>query len=290
MKTFKIEGVPEHYNLPWHLAQEEGAFERAGLSVYWTDQPGGTGAMTRALNEGELDMAVVLTEGMVADILKGGKGRILQYHIESPLRWGVHVPAGSSFEKVEDLEGARFAITRYGSGSHLMAYVIADRMGWDPNELEWVVVGGMDGAREALANDKADVYLCEQFTTQFLVDRNEFERVGAHDTPWSSFVIAARKDVAEEYPEQVRAILDVIDRTNAAFMERDDAVDLVTSRFDIRREPAGEWFKMTRWGTEPGIDPKSLDPVQNTLQELRLVQDKEDPEDLVLQMDAIQAK
>lgn len=288
MKTFEIGGVPEHYNLPWHLATEEGAFERAGLSVNWTDQPGGTGAMTRALNEGELDLAVVLTEGMVADILKGGKARILQYFIESPLRWGIHVPATSSFQKVDDLEGARFAITRYGSGSHLMAYVIAERMGWEPSQLEWVVVGGMDGARDALANDKADVYLCEQFTTQFLVNKGEFRRVGTQDTPWSCFTLAAREDVAEEYPEQVQKILDVIDQRNAHFMEQKDAVDRVTSSFDIRYEEADQWFGMTRWATESSIDPNSLIKVQDTLYELGLVPVKKEAEELVLTLDAYQ--
>ncbi len=28
MKTIKIAGVPEHFNLPWHLAIENGDFEK----------------------------------------------------------------------------------------------------------------------------------------------------------------------------------------------------------------------------------------------------------------------
>ena len=28
MKTIRIGGVPEHFNLPWHLAMEEGNFEK----------------------------------------------------------------------------------------------------------------------------------------------------------------------------------------------------------------------------------------------------------------------
>ncbi len=34
----------------------------------WTDYPGGTGAMAKALNENETDVAVILTEGIVKDI------------------------------------------------------------------------------------------------------------------------------------------------------------------------------------------------------------------------------
>ncbi|NNM17841.1 MAG: ABC transporter substrate-binding protein, partial [Croceitalea sp.] len=42
MKKVKIIGVPEHFNLPWHLAIEEGAFEARGIDLVWTDIPEGT--------------------------------------------------------------------------------------------------------------------------------------------------------------------------------------------------------------------------------------------------------
>ena len=45
MKNIKIGGVPEHFNLPWHLALEEGLFEKADVSVEWIEFPEGTGAM-----------------------------------------------------------------------------------------------------------------------------------------------------------------------------------------------------------------------------------------------------
>ena len=47
---------------------------------------------------------------------------MLGVYVDSPLHWGVHVVAGSSFDSFESLRGARFGISRYGSGSNLMAY------------------------------------------------------------------------------------------------------------------------------------------------------------------------
>ena len=68
MKTIKIAGVPEHFNLPWHLCIENGEFENVGIDLHWTDVPEGTGKMCQMLREGETDIAVILTEGIVKDI------------------------------------------------------------------------------------------------------------------------------------------------------------------------------------------------------------------------------
>ena len=39
----------------------QGLFAAAGVDVEWTDYPGGTGAMTKALNDNEIDVALLLT-------------------------------------------------------------------------------------------------------------------------------------------------------------------------------------------------------------------------------------
>ncbi len=57
MKTIKVGGVPEHFNLPWHLCIEEKLFEDKDLNVIWKDFPGGTGEMNKALRSGEIDVA-----------------------------------------------------------------------------------------------------------------------------------------------------------------------------------------------------------------------------------------
>jgi ABC-type nitrate/sulfonate/bicarbonate transport system substrate-binding protein len=121
--TFKICGVPEHFNAPWHIAQQEGKFEEAGINVEWQVEAGGTGAMCKALNSGESDLAVLLTEGVYADIAKGSKNKIVAVYVSSPLCWGIHSSAGKHHDHikdVQDLKGSRYAISRLGSGSHLM--------------------------------------------------------------------------------------------------------------------------------------------------------------------------
>ena len=88
--SLKIGGVPEHFNLPIHLAIENGLFLSRGLQIEWIDFPGGTGQMTKALREGRVDVCILLTEGMIADILKGSPSKILSEYVCTPLTWGIH--------------------------------------------------------------------------------------------------------------------------------------------------------------------------------------------------------
>ena len=64
MLRLKIGGVPEHFNLPWRMAIEEGKFRAQGVQLHWSDMGGGTGQMIRGLKNKTLDVAVLLTEGI----------------------------------------------------------------------------------------------------------------------------------------------------------------------------------------------------------------------------------
>jgi len=129
MLGLKIGGVPEHFNLPWRLAIEEGKFKEIGLELFWSDMYGGTGQMIRGFQNNTIDIAVLLTEGITKSILEGLDVKILEVYVTSPLHWGIHVPYHSDITKVDQLENQTFAISRKGSGSELMAYVLADREG-----------------------------------------------------------------------------------------------------------------------------------------------------------------
>ena len=131
MKRVNIGGVPEHFNLAWYLTLKDGSYKDEGINLRWKDFFGGTGQMCKALREGEVDMAVILTEGIIKDITAGNPSKIVQIFVESPLIWGIHVAQASDYQRIEDIKGTKAAISRYGSGSHLMAYLNAKNNQWD---------------------------------------------------------------------------------------------------------------------------------------------------------------
>lgn len=280
MQTIRVTGVPEHFNLPWHLAIEEGKFEVSNIDLQWQMAPGGTGAMMQALANDEADIAIALTEGVVTSIIKGTQARILQLYVESPLTWGIHVAAHTDLKSLADLAGKSFAISRPFSGSHLMAFVLAEQQGWPTQNLPLVEVGGLAGARTALANEEADIFLWEKYTTKPIVDRGEFRRLGEINTPWPCFVIVASQGMTVEKPELLQKMLVVINQSSKSFKDRSDAVDLVAQRYELEATDAEAWLSRTRWASDQRISASMLGYVSDTLYRLKAIDKKLPPEQL----------
>ena len=220
MKNVRVGGVPEHFNYAWYVALKQGHFKSHNIDVRWKDYFGGTGQMTKALRDNEIDIAVILTEGIIKDITDGSPCKIVQVFVESPLIWGIHVAEKSAFKQLSDLKSQRAAISRFGSGSHLMAYVNAMELGWDTtSDLEFEVVKDLDGAVEALTKEQADYFMWEKFTTKPLVDQQIFRRLGDCPMPWPCFVIAVRDEFISNDKETLLAILEVINSITETFKQ-----------------------------------------------------------------------
>lgn len=270
MKSIKVGGVPEHFNLPWHLCIEDGTFKENGLDLSWRDFPDGTGAMCKALRNREIDVAVILTEGIVKDILNGNEAVIVQEYIASPLIWGIHVAAESRYRSFIDLKGQKIAISRYGSGSHLMAYVNARNLGWDTSHLEFEVVGDINGAVEALRSGTAAYFMWEHFTTKPLVDKGIFRRIADCPTPWSCFVLAVRKEVMERHPAAIITMQKTLNEVTRRFKQIPKVEVALAKRYDQKLEDIKQWLEITTW-SQKQISVKEIQKVQEQLLELDLI-------------------
>lgn len=270
MTTIRVGGVPEHFNLPWHLCIEEGDFEYEDINLVWRDFPDGTGAMNKALRNGEIDVAIILTEGIIKDITAGNPSRIIQTYIDSPLVWGIHVAAHSSYHKMEDLEGSKVAISREGSGSQLMAYVNAKKMGWDPEALKFEIIGDIEGAVNALNRDTAHYFMWELFTTKPLVDQGVFRRIGECPTPWPCFLVAAREDFIKNHEHALAKMLGVVNAKSASFKEIPGIERILAHRYGQKREDIVTWLDSTSWSEHQFTD-EELHHVQDTLIDLNLI-------------------
>lgn len=273
MKTIKIAGVPEHFNLPWHLCIENGEFEEAGIDLEWTDVPEGTGKMCQMLRDGETDIAVILTEGIIKDIINGNDSSIVQVYVQSPLIWGIHVDGKSTVQSQAALESGTIAISRFGSGSHLMAVVNAQNQGWNTEQLNFEIVNTIDGAVEALANKKAAYFMWERFMTKPLVDKGVFKRVADCPTPWPCFVIAVRNEMLDKNPETIQLILELINATTEEFKYIPSIDRTLASRYHLQLEDVQEWLSLTHW-SQKNLDEKTLNKVQNQLFDLSLIDKK----------------
>ncbi len=271
MKKVNIGGVPEHFNLAWYLTLKNGEYKDKGINLRWHDYYGGTGAMCKALRNGDIDIAVILTEGIVKDIIAGNPSKIVQTFVQTPLIWGIHVAHHSAYKTLEDLKGKKAAISRYGSGSHLMAYINAENNTWDlEKDLDFEIIKNLDGAVEGLTNGTADYFLWEKFTTKPLVDEGTFRRIDNCPSPWPCFVIAVREDFIASSQETLQDILDIINNTTAEFKDIPSIDKTIANRYEQQLDDVQEWLSLTEWAQNL-IDKKTLSHVQKKLFALNII-------------------
>lgn len=273
MKSIKIIGVPEHFNLPWHLAIESGAFTQVGIDLQWTDIPEGTGKMCQMLRDHEADIAILLTEGIVKEITNGNPSSIVQVYVDSPLLWGIHVAAASKHHTLADLEHAKVAISRYGSGSHLMAYINAQNENWDTENLQFEIVNTIDGAVDSLTKGTADYFMWEHFMTKPLVDQGIFRRIANCPTPWPCFVIAVRNEFLENNREAIKSLLKVINKATSEFKNIPNIDQTLADAYHQKIDDIHSWLSITNWSQKP-LEASMLNKIQNQLFDLKIIDKK----------------
>ncbi|PCI06905.1 MAG: ABC transporter substrate-binding protein [Flavobacteriaceae bacterium] len=284
MMTLKIGGVPEHFNMPWHLAIENNEFKNEGIDLVWKDFTGGTGDMTKALRSGEIDIAVLLTEGIIKDIIDDNPSKIVQTYVNSPLLWGLHVGAESKYQSVKELKGKISAISRVGSGSQLLSVVNVKNNGWDVDKIEYQVVNNMLGAIDALTNESADYFLWEHFTTKPLVDNGTFRRLADIPSPWPCFVIAVRDEVLENNPDEIKKVLRVINKQLERFStiaKKERYVDTFAELYNLEHDDVKDWLIITEWNQGKSISRTLINKVQNKLHDLSVIEKTIDVDQLV---------
>ncbi len=279
--TIRLGGVPEHFNLPVHLANEKGAFAARGVDLEWTTFKGGTGQMTKALRNDEVDACILLTEGIITDIANGNPSLIISEYVTSPLIWGIHTGAENTLRHHSDIYDKNYAISRFGSGSHLMAIVDANSQGNEIATEQFKIIKNLDGALTSLAERGTDVFYWEKYTTKPYVDAGQLRRVGEYLTPWPCFMIAATKKAIAEKPETLIRMLRTIHDSCDYFMQSDDNIDLVAERYGILPNDAASWYHKTSWAIHGWVSNKILKNVIYHLKTAEILKEGQENVELV---------
>lgn len=267
METIRVGGVPEHFNLPWHLGIENEIFSREGLNIEWTTFAGGTGQMAQALRTNEVDLCVVLTEGIIADIAKGNPSKIISKYLNTPLIWGIFSGKENPIQYYGEIYSKRYAISRLGSGSHLMPIIDAQNKNNIIAPDQFVLVKNLEGALASLSALEADVFYWEKYTTKPYVDSGQLKCLGEFVTPWPCFVLAASDKAIQKKSESLRQMLNTLYFINKQFMNSIDAINLVSTRYKQATKDVNNWFHSTEWSTNDTISQKMIQNVVFTLKQ-----------------------
>ncbi|KAJ3341463.1 hypothetical protein HDU93_004864 [Gonapodya sp. JEL0774] len=257
----RMGGVPEHFMVPLEAAVRDGRFLAAGFEVEWKQCHGGTAEMLSGLSSGSLDIAFPLTESAIAGIESSAHPsiRLIGSYVSSPLNWAISVHPDSTFQTQRDLQGTTCAISRYGSGSHVMAAVFedelrrtAEREGVPFQPFEYVVCGTGEGMMKAVREEKAQFFMWEYFTSKPWYDQLLLRHLSTRPTPWPAFAIASTlPSLTRLGPSHVSSLLALVTDLVTQFtsMHVDDAVTVVRG-VHPRYHDAGDlktWFGQVRY-------------------------------------------
>ncbi|EPE02859.1 abc-type nitrate sulfonate bicarbonate transporter [Ophiostoma piceae UAMH 11346] len=280
--ALRVGYVPEHFSTPIFFAQKH-----FGLDITAVPFPSGTGHMIIALRAGEIDVGIGLTEGWVAGLGKeqanDGGYKIVGTYVETPLCWAIST--GSSRPEipgVDSLRGGKIGVSRIGSGSFVMGFVLADQRGWlstsaSPDEKPYkdtVVLNTFANLRNAVNDGTADFFMWEHFTSKKYYDNGEIKRVGEIYTPWSSWKIVA-STAALARTADLDDLFAKLDQGIAYFNDHhEEAVAYISTALDYSEEDARAWLATVRFPEHTrGVSEATIDKCIGILQKAGVLVD-----------------
>ncbi|EXJ60871.1 alpha 1,3-glucosidase [Cladophialophora yegresii CBS 114405] len=290
-KAIRIGFVPEHYLLPLHLCTKHSLFP-SNLQISLVPFPSGTGHMITSLRSKEIDLAIGLTEGWVAGLLNPDNHKksaqekgysIVGSWVSTPLRWAIVTGRNrDDISTVDDLkQHRRVGVSRLGSGSHIMAFVLAQQEGWlhqskdqKSEGLTLVPLGPFKDLRDGVTSSAADFFMWEHFTTKpwFHGEGTELKKIGEIYTPWPSWHIAASTEMFPnpEGDETLKAVFEAFDQGIKAFSDdTGSAIRMLgtgEAQCHYSEDDGKEWLKGVKFvdGTR-GVDEDVMKGVVDVL-------------------------
>ncbi|KAL8846062.1 MAG: hypothetical protein Q9221_008824 [Calogaya cf. arnoldii] len=282
MSPLRVGYVPEHFSTPLYFAQTY-----FSLSANLIPYPSGTGHMVTALRAGDLDIAIGLTEGWIAAIAKDqhphqtgaseNEFKLVGTYVETPLCWAIST--GYDRQDIKDVQGLKskkVGVSRIGSGSYVMSFVLADREGWD-QPFECLPLQTFEALRKGVNDRTVDFFMWEYFTSKRYYSSDTLHpinKIGEIYTPWSSWKIVARTPLIDT-PEMDQ-FLEKINAGIKYFGEHEEeAIHYISNQLDYVEEDAREWMKTVRFAEDAkGVKASVVRETLEMLQKAGVIEGK----------------
>ncbi|KAI8905435.1 hypothetical protein EDD86DRAFT_249035 [Gorgonomyces haynaldii] len=187
--------VPEHFSTPLYLQKH---MDKHALGLDIVSVPQGTGEAIEITPDAPIAGNRPRLVARICKHLIDGKetSRLLGSYTQSPLKWSLAVKPQSRYQQIRDLDaqGTRIGISRYGSGSHIMAIVMNTNYGFK-HPFEFVVLDNFQGLRDGIETEKCDAFMWEVVTTKPWYDNQTLRMLDIVSCPWPSFSIASQTEI-----------------------------------------------------------------------------------------------
>ncbi|EGN91922.1 hypothetical protein SERLA73DRAFT_191847 [Serpula lacrymans var. lacrymans S7.3] len=249
--SLRVGYVREHFSSPllqYALADQEKTFTLV-------ECPSGTGQLISRLTNDEIDIAIALTDPLISGIAKGSQAyKLVGSYVSTPLNWAVITGKDSKYKAITDLKDTTIGISRPGSGSQTMAYVMALQQGWDTSSLKFQVNNDIHGLIKSVNDDSTSAFMWEWFTTKPYADSGDVRFIGSVPTPWPSWMIAAHPSAERANPSAVREFLSNLSGYVRSFgseeQRKSASVEFIKDKFGYPEEDIRAWLKTVAYPSD----------------------------------------
>ncbi|KAM0787303.1 hypothetical protein ACM66B_007079 [Microbotryomycetes sp. NB124-2] len=293
----RIGYVPEHFSSPLlQLAAKDS-------SIKLVSCPSGTGQIMSALKAKEIDLAIALTESLIAgNIKKTAEFKLVGTYVTSPLNWAVIVGKDSKYQKLEDLRGQKIGISRIGSGSQVMASYMYLREKWLDSDgkvepIQFEVLDSFQNLRDGVNDGRAAAFLWEHFTSKPWLNKT-IRFIGSVPTPWPSWSIVASGSVlaSDEQKSALKSFLanltDYVHAFDKPEARQSTSREFIKEQFGYPEEDVVAWLDQVSYPTSnlDEIKRETIDLTLSTLEAAGVLQKPESGWDVESIVDTSVAK
>lgn len=242
----KVGYIPEHFSTPLQFAKLKGYFTAEELDLELIPYPSGSGHLIQSLNSNEIDIAIGLTEAFVRGIVDTDPGdkpkyQIVGTYVKSPLNWAVSTGISRNLHSLDELEGGKIGVSRIGSGSYVMSFVLALQKGFQRQFSDYPVCNTFANLRQSVNSGDSDAFMWEYFTTKKYYDSKEIKMLGNIYTPWPSWVVVKHRALDSV---QLDKFANAVNRGIKYFGDHpEESIEYIYKNLDYSKEDATEWLK-----------------------------------------------
>ncbi|KAK6453790.1 uncharacterized protein RJT20DRAFT_63350 [Scheffersomyces xylosifermentans] len=259
----RVAYIPEHFSTPLFFAEQQGYYKSYGLEIEWVKVIEGSGRLIKLLNENEVDIAIGLTEAFVADIAKGNDSyKLIDTYVKSPLLWAISTGSKrGELTTAEQLQGKSIGVSRIGSGSYVMSFVLAHHLKFNKPFSSFPILSNFKNLRDSV-NQKfdsdnelqnSDAFMWEYFTSKKYYDNKEIKQIGEIYTPWPSWVINVTNKALTANKQAIKDFITSVNQGVAYYNKNvDEAVEYIGTNLDYSKEDAREWSKTVKFNDQLG--------------------------------------
>ncbi|KAK7463504.1 hypothetical protein VKT23_006852 [Stygiomarasmius scandens] len=266
----RIGFVKEHFSSP--LLQ----FAEADRGKTFTliECPSGTGQLITRLDKDEIDIAIALTDPLISGIAKGNQAyKLVGSYVATPLNWAVITGKESKYNAIADLRNTTIGISRLGSGSQTMAYVMGFQQGWSTEDMKFKVNNDIYGLVDSVKEGSTSAFMWEWFTTKPWLDKGDVRFIGAVPTPWPSWLIAARPSASSDaMKEFLTTLTTYVTKFDSEESRAKKNIAFIRDKFNYKEEDIQAWLKTVKYPKDClTIDSKVIKDTLETLEKASVV-------------------